>query len=125
MLWGAALEAAGAVIGDTEAVVSTSAAAKAVRAAADKMMAIGQAHVGDKTMLDVLVPFAESLEKSAADGATLVKAWRKAATVAKMAAENTKDLLPKVGRARPQAERSLGTPDAGAVSITICIESVQ
>ena len=125
VLWGAALEAAGAVIGYTEAVVSTSAAAKAVRAAADKMMAIGQAHVGDKTMLDVLVPFAESLEKSAADGATLVKAWRKAATAAKMAAENTKDLLPKVGRARPQAERSLGTPDAGAVSITICIESVQ
>ena len=44
--------------------------------------------------------------------------------VADEAAEATKGLLPKIGRARPQAERSYGTPDAGAVSMAMCIRAV-
>ena len=33
-------------------------------------------------------------------------------------------MVPKVGRARPAAERSLGTPDAGAISMALCIRTV-
>jgi dihydroxyacetone kinase len=47
-------------------------------------------------------------------------AWGRAAAAARQAAEATAQLLPKLGRARPLAERSLGHPDAGAVSFALC-----
>jgi len=46
------------------------------------------------------------------------------AEVAQRSAEETANLVPKVGRARPAAERSLGTPDAGAISMALCIKAV-
>ena len=75
-------------------------------------------------MLDTLVPFAAALRREADKGLSLKEAWRNAAADAEKAADETKNLLPKVGRARPQAERSLGTPDAGAVSMAMCIRTV-
>ena len=124
VLWGAALESAGAVIGDHAENYDTVLVAKAVNAAANRMLELGGAKPGDKTMLDALLPFAEALTASAEYGEPVSDAWRKAVLVAKQAAEATKDLLPKVGRARPQAERSLGTPDAGAVSMAMCFEAI-
>jgi len=44
--------------------------------------------------------------------------------VAQKSAAATAKLRPKIGRARPLAERSLGTPDAGAVSLAMCIGTV-
>ena len=123
VLWGAALESAGAVIGDHAENYDTALAAKAVNAAANRMMELGGAKPGDKTMLDALLPFANALNASAERGETLGDAWEKAAAIAQQAAEQTKDLLPRIGRARPQAERSLGTPDAGAVSMAMCIQA--
>jgi dihydroxyacetone kinase len=32
--------------------------------------------------------------------------------------------VPKVGRARPLAERSVGTPDAGATSMSLCVDAL-
>jgi dihydroxyacetone kinase len=87
------------------------------------MEELGGAHRGDKTMLDALIPFSEELGRRAAAGAGFREAWSSAASVAREAAEATKDLVPKVGRARPAAERSLGTPDAGAVSMALCMRA--
>ncbi|MGN6130755.1 MAG: DAK2 domain-containing protein, partial [Nocardioidaceae bacterium] len=47
--------------------------------------------------------------------------WQNAAREAEQAAQATAQLRPKVGRARPLAERSGGTPDAGAVSLAMCV----
>ena len=124
VLWGSALEAAGAVVGDQAEGYDAGAAAAAVRAAYEKMLSLGGAKRGDKTMLDALIPFGEELERQAAAGASLADAWRAASAVADAAAEGTASLVPKVGRARPAAERSLGTPDAGAVSMALCIRTV-
>ena len=124
VLWGSALEAAGEVVGDNADAYDTNIAAAAVKAACDKMLSLAGAHRGDKTMLDTLIPFSEALEASAKSGVALVDAWKSAAEVAAKAAEDTKNLVPKVGRARPAAERSLGTPDAGAISMAMCIEAV-
>jgi dihydroxyacetone kinase len=44
--------------------------------------------------------------------------------VATESARATADLRPKVGRARPLAERSVGTPDAGATSLAMCAHTV-
>jgi dihydroxyacetone kinase len=79
---------------------------------------------GDKTMLDALLPFVETLEAGVADGRPWLSAWVEAADVARQAAERTADLRPKVGRARPLAERSVGAPDAGAISLAMCVRVV-
>ncbi len=124
VLWGSALEAAGAIVGDQAESYDAAVAAKAVRAAYEKMLSLGGAHRGDKTMLDALIPFGEALEAAAGEGKSLEEAWAAAAEVAQKAAEDTATMVPKVGRARPAAERSLGTPDAGAVSMALCIRTV-
>ena len=45
----------------------------------------------------------------------------KAAQVAQTAAEGTAPLRPRIGRARPLADKSVGTPDAGAVSFALAM----
>jgi dihydroxyacetone kinase len=45
--------------------------------------------------------------------------------VALTAAEKTKELLPKIGRARPHAEKSLGVIDPGALSMAMIIEAME
>ena len=52
-------------------------------------------------------------------------AFAAAAEVADKAAQATADLLPRIGRARPHAEKSLGTPDAGAVSMALAFQRRQ
>ncbi|WP_298580836.1 dihydroxyacetone kinase family protein [uncultured Olegusella sp.] len=124
VLWGEALEAAGKVVGDNADSYDATIAAAATKAAYERMLELGGAHRGDKTMLDTLIPFAEALEAEAQDGSSLADAWARASELANQAAKDTAQLVPKVGRARPAAERSLGTPDAGAVSMALVIRTV-
>ena len=72
-------------------------------------------------MLDALMPFADALGTASSARAGLPDAWQAAAAVADDAAEQTADLAARVGRARPLAERSVGTPDAGAVSMGLVL----
>ena len=123
VLWGAALEAAGDVVGDHAESYDTDIAARAVKAAYKKIMELGGARQGDKTMLDVLIPFGEALESAAQKNIPLREAWASATIIAQQASKDTASMLPKVGRARPAAKRSLGTPDAGAVSMALCIQA--
>jgi dihydroxyacetone kinase len=95
-----------------------------VSAAIDAVRSLGHAEVGDKTMLDALVPLHVALGDSAARGEELRSAWSAAAAVATRAARETSSLLPRVGRARPLAEKSVGTPDPGAVSLALIATSI-
>lgn len=115
-LWGAALRAAGERVGDQQS-PSAADVASAVMAACEKIQDYGKAKVGDKTMVDALVPFAEGLAARVAAGEPLAAAWVAAAEEATQAADATADLLPRMGRARPHMEKSLGTPDPGAISL--------
>ncbi|WP_226345468.1 dihydroxyacetone kinase family protein [Agilicoccus flavus] len=124
VLWGAALRSGGESIGDVTGEVTPEMVAAAVRAAADRMSSLGKAEPGDKTMLDALLPFVDTLESEVSGGTSLADAWGKAAQVAVTKAQETADLTPKVGRARPLAERSVGTPDPGATSLAMCARVV-
>ncbi len=121
-IWGAALEALGRVLGDTDrpdpATVQT-----AVHAATDAVLAFG-AVVGDKTMVDALVPFDAVLSGRIDAGVPLREAWRAAADAAQEAADGTAALLPRMGRARTHAEHAVGTPDPGAVSFALIVDAV-
>jgi len=123
VLWGAMLSALGARLGDTGRPDSATVAA-GMRDGYDALIRLGGAAPGDKTMLDALLPFVEELERRVADGEPWQQAWRAAADLATEAARATADLRPKVGRARPLAERSVGTPDAGATSLAMCARTV-
>ena len=54
----------------------------------------------------------------------MTDAWKHAAEVAQKCADATAALSPKIGRARPLAERSVGTPDPGAISMALIIKAV-
>ncbi len=98
--------------------------ASALRAGHDALVELGGASRGDKTMLDALAPFVEAVEAAVGRGIDWRSAWLESVDVASKAAAGTADLRPEVGRARPLAERSLGTPDAGAISLVMCIDTV-
>jgi dihydroxyacetone kinase len=122
-LWGMALRAVGDAIGDSNT-PDAGAVAAGVAEAAASIMGFGKAKVGDKTLVDVLVPFRDALSAAVGSGQSLTDAWGAAATVAQQAAEETANLLPLMGRARPHAEKSLGTPDAGAVSMALIVRAI-
>lgn len=122
-LWGVALTALGTALGDRQT-PDAQRVATGVREAKEGIMHFGKARVGDKTMVDVLVPFSDSLNEAVAAGASLTDAWLKAAQVADKAAQDTAQLVPKMGRARPLAEKSVGTPDAGAISLALIVNTV-
>jgi dihydroxyacetone kinase len=74
-------------------------------------------------MLDALEPFHQRLHNNLKQGLGLEAALNDAAAVCLKAAQATADLLPKRGRARPHGERSLGHPDAGAISLAYCLQA--
>lgn len=123
VLWGLFLETAGQRLGNTDD-PSAGAVADAVAAGLHEMAAIGGARAGDKTLLDALIPFSDTLTERTGAGEPLAQAWTAAAEVATRAARDTADLVPKVGRARPLADKSRGTPDAGATSLAMLAEAV-
>jgi dihydroxyacetone kinase len=122
-LWGVALRAVGDALGDTDRPDAATVAA-GVAAARDGITSYGKAEVGDKTMVDALVPFAETLTREVGEGRALAEAWVIAAEAATTAAAATTDLLPRMGRARPHAEKSLGTPDPGAHSLALIVTAI-
>lgn len=122
-LWGVGLRAAAAALDDARP-AGAAAASGAVDAALAGVVRLGGARPGDKTLVDALGPLAETLAAEVAAGSSLPRAWRAAAERATRAAQETAALTPRLGRARPLAERSVGHPDAGAVSVALCARTV-
>lgn len=82
----------------------------------------GGATVGDRSMLDALVPAARvALEHS--DDAPLEQLLAAVVTAAQEGAASTKDLVPRVGRAARATQSATGHPDAGATSIALIFEA--
>ena len=74
------------------------------------------AKVGDKTMMDALIPASEAIAAYAgSDEGGLFDAAAKAAAEG---AENTKNFVSKFGRAKSYGTQTIGTPDAGAMSMS-------
>lgn len=122
-LWGVGLQRWSADLSD-DAAPTAEDHVRGVQAALDGVVGLGGAQPGDKTLVDALIPLVEALAGAVADGADLPSAWQAAADAATAAADRTSELSPKLGRARPLAERSVGHPDAGAVSLALCARTV-
>ncbi|WP_350353376.1 dihydroxyacetone kinase family protein [Microbacterium sp. A8/3-1] len=122
-LWGVILNAIAARLGDAGR-PDAAAVASGVAAGARGVMEYGKAEVGDKTLVDALVPFSSTLTAAVDGGSSLVDAWRTAADAATRAAAATADLLPRMGRARAHGQHSVGTPDPGAHSLALIVTAV-
>src|SRR5262245_11639120 len=126
-IWGTAFLRAGVAAGDkTE--LTTDDVIALFRAAIGGIKQRGDSDLGDKTLLDALVPAVDSPESSFADPATAsdhgVAALQRAADVAVQAAEDTKPMIAKRGRAAYTGERSIGSVDAGATAIGVIFQAV-
>jgi dihydroxyacetone kinase/dihydroxyacetone kinase-like protein len=126
-IWGTAFLRAGVAAGDKTELVPADVIAM-LRASIEGIMQRGQSSLGDKTLLDALVPATDSLEASFADPATAVDhgvaAIQKAADVAVKAAEETKSMQAMRGRAAYTGERSIGSVDAGATAIGVILQAI-
>lgn len=126
-IWGTAFLRAGAAAGPKTELTGDDVIAM-LRAAIAGIMARGGASLGEKTLLDALVPATDSLEASLKDpsihGDHGVQAIQTAADVATKAAEETKDMLAMRGRAAYTGERSIGSVDAGATAIGVILQAI-
>lgn len=117
-LWGLGLRSVGYRLGDEEHIAAPAAAA-GVRDAIDAITRLGGAKLGDKTMLDAMKPFADKLAGEVESGTCLRDAWRRAVEAAEQAAQETAELVPRVGRAKNHGDQSIGHPDPGAISFAM------
>lgn len=75
---------------------------------------LSRAKVGDKTMMDTLIPAVEAIQNTQGEIPEILKAGVDAAVAG---AEKSKEFVSKFGRAKSYKEQTIGTPDAGAVSM--------
>ncbi|WP_127356827.1 dihydroxyacetone kinase subunit DhaL [Actinacidiphila soli] len=126
-LWGTAFLRAAGALGDKTELTAEDAVA-VLRAAAEGIKARGRSDLGDKTLLDALIPMTDALEKEihAGDDPANTSAGlaRIAATAARTAADATSTMQAMRGRPSYTGERSIGSPDAGAVAIAVMAERI-
>lgn len=93
---------------------------RAWRGALDGVVARGKAGLGDKTMLDALIPAVEAME---ATQTTVQECLQAGVEAARQGRDATVPLVARKGRASYLGERSAGHQDPGATSITLLVES--
>ncbi|MDG0032118.1 dihydroxyacetone kinase subunit DhaK [Priestia sp. Y58] len=128
-IWGSAFRAAGknteskTELTLTEFAEMVQASVKGIQATGERSFGRG-AVVGDKTLIDALVPYADTLTSSAVEGESLKYALVKAAEAAVEGAKSTEQIVARMGRAGTVGERSLGYPDAGAHGLGVIFTEV-
>jgi len=124
-IWGTAFLRAGMTLGTkTSSDITQNDVIAMFRSAIEGIKKRGDTDLGDKTLLDALVPAVDQLEKSLKEGKDSTTAIEEATIVARKCAEATRPMLAKRGRASYTGERSIGTLDAGAVAIAVMFENV-
>lgn len=96
----------------------------AIRAAVTDIRKISPAQVGDKTLMDVLIPSADVLEKAAGEGMDFSAALDLMSAAAEAGRDSTVDMVAKLGRSSRLGERSRGVMDAGSASCCLILQTM-
>lgn len=80
------------------------------------------AKVGDKTMMDALIPASEAI--AAYQGDSEAELFAAAAQAAQAGMEASKGYVARFGRAKSYVEQTIGTPDAGAASMSFFFQGL-
>ncbi len=121
-IWGTAFLRAGMTAGADD--VDGPKLVAMLRNAIEGIKARGQSDVGDKTLLDALVPLTDRLEQELANGSDAATTLAAVAAVTREAAEATIPMIAKRGRASYTGERSRGSVDAGAMAVAVIVERI-
>ena len=97
---------------------------QALRAALDAIHAISPAQVGDKTLMDVLIPADEAYAAAAAEGRSFAEALDAMDAAALKGRDSTVDMVAKLGRSSRLGERSRGVMDAGSASCYLILHTM-
>jgi dihydroxyacetone kinase phosphoprotein-dependent L subunit len=122
-IWGTAFLRAGATAGAVTKLEAAQIVAM-LRASIEGIKARGRSDVGDKTLLDAIVPAVDTIEERIERGDDAATTLRAAAIVARERAEATRPMQAMRGRASYTGERSIGTLDAGAVAVAVMFEAL-
>jgi dihydroxyacetone kinase phosphoprotein-dependent L subunit len=122
-IWGTAFLRAGAAAG-TATKLEPAQIVAMLQAAIGGIKARGQSDVGDKTLLDALVPTTATIEEQIGQGHDTGTILCAAAATAREQAEATRSMQAMRGRASYTGERSIGTLDAGAVAVAVMFEAL-
>jgi dihydroxyacetone kinase phosphoprotein-dependent L subunit len=122
-IWGTAFLRAGATAGAVSELAPAQVVAM-LRAAAEGIKKRGRSDVGDKTLLDAIVPATDTIEEQIGLGHDAATTLRAAAATARERAEATRSMQAMRGRASYTGERSIGTLDAGAVAVAVMFEAL-
>ena len=95
-----------------------------LEAALTALWDVVEAQVGDKTLIDTLVPANEAIQKAAKEGKDFAIALEEMKAAAAAGRDSTKDLAAKFGRSSRLGERSRGVLDAGAVSCCLILSAM-
>ena len=96
----------------------------ALKASLEAIQGISKAQVGDKTLMDVLIPATEAYEQAVQEGLTFAQSLERMQQTAIAGRDSTKDMVARVGRASRLGERSKGTIDAGAASSCLILNTM-
>ena len=122
-IWGTAFLRAGVTAGSADRLEPAQVIA-ILRASIEGIKARGKSDVGDKTLLDALVPTVGTIEEQVSAGHDAAATLRAAAATAREHAEATRPMQAMRGRASYTGERSIGTLDAGAVAVAVMFEAL-
>ena len=95
-----------------------------LRDAVTSISDLGGAKVGDKTLIDVLIPALEAYDKAIGDNKSFKDCLSDMSQAANAGWLSTKDMEAKIGRASRLGERSRGVLDAGATSCNLILKSM-
>jgi dihydroxyacetone kinase-like protein len=85
---------------------------------------VSQAQVGDKTLVDVLLPAEQAYQGALQNGKNFAECLDAMVAAAVQGREATKDMIAKVGRSSRLGERSRGVIDAGSASCCLILETM-
>lgn len=128
-IWGSAFRAAGKLVEDkmelniVDFANMLQASVNGIQATGERSFGRG-AVVGDKTLIDALVPCADSWSNSASQNDNFEVAFEKGAKEAVKGAKSTEDIVARMGRAGTVGDRSLGYPDAGAHGLGVIFTEI-
>jgi dihydroxyacetone kinase-like protein len=80
-----------------------------------------KAQIGDKTMMDALLPAVDVIRKAADEGKSTEEALLKAAEAAEKGAVSTMEFKARFGRAKNLGDRTIGHQDPGATSMALIL----
>lgn len=96
----------------------------ALKASLDAIRTVSQAEVGDKTLMDVLIPAVAAYEKALAETQSFTEALDTMSKAAVEGRDSTVDMVAKIGRSSRLGERSRGVMDAGSASCCLILETM-